>query len=182
MSQSRCCRYRYPYLPLTSAFFGTSVITTTQPFAGSARRSSNFSAANRIQSARPVQLHEPPRHSPARACGMSMAQPISPSSSDQINRARPGLVAVALRHAHIARKIGAARERHDVIDDEAPAPILLGHLNMGRRARSPCAILVWLEALERPVQNISGLPQGLAGISVAGLRCRKTERTGRSAG
>src|SRR5262249_18906144 len=124
----------------------------------------------------------PPRHSPARACGMSMAQPISPSSSDQINRARPGLVAVALGHAHIDRKIGAARERHDAIDDEAPAPILLGHLNMGRRARSPCAILVWLEALERPVQNISGLPQGLAGISVAGLRCRKTERTGRSAG
>src|SRR5262249_42483045 len=95
----------------------------------------------------------PPRHSPARACGMSMAQPISPSSSDQINRARPGLVAVALRHAHIDRKIGAARERHDVIDDEAPAPILLGHLNMGRRARSPCAILLWLEALERPVNT-----------------------------
>src|SRR5262249_44661510 len=40
------------------------------------------------------------------------------------------------------------------------------------RAGSPSAILVWLEAFEGPantsIQNISGLPQGLAGISVAG--------------
>ena len=39
-------------------------------------------------------------------------------------------------------------------------------------SRSPSAILVWLEALESPVntsiQNISGLPQGLAGPSAAG--------------
>jgi hypothetical protein len=36
------------------------------------------------------------------------------------------LVAVALRHAHIDRNVGAARERHDVVDGEAPAPVLLG--------------------------------------------------------
>src|SRR5262249_3487150 len=47
------------------------------------------------------------------------------SSGDEINRARPGLVAVALRDAHIDRKVGAARKRHDVIDGEAPAPVLL---------------------------------------------------------
>jgi hypothetical protein len=37
---------------------------------------------------------------------------------------------------------------------------------------SPCVMLVWLEALEGPanalIQNISGLPQGLAGLVVAG--------------
>src|SRR5262249_48242863 len=137
MCPSKCCRYRYPYLPLTFAFFGTSVITTTQPFAGSARRSSNFSAPNRIQSASPLPVHK------------HRSGSTRPDGRRSASRA-------------------TARERHDVIDDEAPAPILLGHLNMGRRARSPCAILVWLEALERPVntpiQNISGLPQGLAGI------------------
>jgi hypothetical protein len=30
-----------------------------------------------------------------------------------------------LRHAHIDRKVGAARKRHDVIDGETPAPVLL---------------------------------------------------------
>jgi len=35
-------------------------------------------------------------------------------------------VAVALRRAHVDRKVGAARERRDVIDREAPAPLLLG--------------------------------------------------------
>src|SRR5262245_58686727 len=34
-----------------------------------------------------------------------------PSSSDDIDRARPGLMAVALRDAHIDRKVGAARRR-----------------------------------------------------------------------
>src|SRR5262245_38866201 len=47
------------------------------------------------------------------------------SSGDEIKRARPGPAAVALRHAHIDRKVGAARKRHDVIDGEAPAPVLL---------------------------------------------------------
>jgi hypothetical protein len=55
-----------------------------------------------------------------------VAQAMWPESTDQINRTRPGLMAVALRHAHIDRKIGAARERHDMIDGEAPAPVLLG--------------------------------------------------------
>src|SRR5262245_47447864 len=49
-----------------------------------------------------------------------------PSSSDEINRARPGLMAVALRDAHIDRKVSAARKHRDVIDGEAPAPVLLG--------------------------------------------------------
>src|SRR5262245_43468102 len=49
-----------------------------------------------------------------------------PSSSDEINRTRPSLMAVALGDAHIDRKVGAARKRHDVIDGEAPAPVLLG--------------------------------------------------------
>src|SRR5215831_17588501 len=49
-----------------------------------------------------------------------------PASSDEINRTRPGLMAVALRHAHIDRKVGAARKRYDMIDGEAPAPVLLG--------------------------------------------------------
>jgi hypothetical protein len=35
-------------------------------------------------------------------------------------------VAVALRHAHIDRKVGTARKRRDVIDGEVPAPVLLG--------------------------------------------------------
>ena len=37
---------------------------------------------------------------------------------------------------------------------------------------SPCVILLWLEALEGPantsIQNISGLPQGLSGLSAEG--------------
>src|SRR5215831_5710010 len=49
-----------------------------------------------------------------------------PASSDEINRTRPGLMAVALRHAHIDRKVGAARERYDMIDGKPPAPVLLG--------------------------------------------------------
>src|SRR5262249_59315746 len=55
-----------------------------------------------------------------------VARAMWPASGDEINRTRPSLVAVALRHAHIDRKVGAARERHDVIDGEAPAPVLLG--------------------------------------------------------
>jgi hypothetical protein len=34
-------------------------------------------------------------------------------------------MAVALRHAHIDRKVVAARKRHEVIDGEMPAPVLL---------------------------------------------------------
>ena len=34
-------------------------------------------------------------------------------------------------------------------------------------AGSPCAMLIWLEA-NASIQNNSGLPQGLAGLSVAG--------------
>src|SRR5262245_65966153 len=63
---------------------------------------------------------------PPRIAGTNVAQAMQPASGDEINRARPGLVAVALRHAHIDRKVSAARERHDVIDRQAPAPILLG--------------------------------------------------------
>jgi hypothetical protein len=48
-----------------------------------------------------------------------VAQAMRPSLSDEIDRTR-------LRHAHIDRKVGAAPERHDVIDGEAPAPVLLG--------------------------------------------------------
>src|SRR5262249_50410894 len=55
-----------------------------------------------------------------------MAQAMQLASGDEINRARPGLMAVALRNAHIDRKVGAARERHDAIDGNAPAPVLLG--------------------------------------------------------
>ncbi len=36
------------------------------------------------------------------------------------------MVAVALRDTHVDRKVGAAQKRHDVIDGEAPAPVLLG--------------------------------------------------------
>src|SRR5215510_7011344 len=63
---------------------------------------------------------------PPRIAGTNVAQAMQPASGDEINRARPGLVAVALRHAHIDRKVSAARERHDVIDGEASAPVLLG--------------------------------------------------------
>src|SRR5262249_18978845 len=63
---------------------------------------------------------------PSRIAGTNMAQAMQPASIDEIDRTRPGLMAVALRHAHIDRKVGAARERHDVIDGQAPAPILLG--------------------------------------------------------
>src|SRR5262245_39307201 len=63
---------------------------------------------------------------PPRIAGTNMAQAMQPASGDEIDRARPGLIAVRLRHAHIDRKVGAARERHDVIDGEAPAPVLLG--------------------------------------------------------
>src|SRR5262249_59846080 len=63
---------------------------------------------------------------PPRIAGTNVAQAMQPASGDEINRARPGLVAVALRHAHIDRKVGAARERHDLLDGQAPAPVLLG--------------------------------------------------------
>src|SRR5262249_54203742 len=56
----------------------------------------------------------------------NMAQAMQLASGDEINRARPGLMAVALRHAHIDRKVGAAWERHAAIDGKAPAPVLLG--------------------------------------------------------
>src|SRR6516165_7577618 len=49
-----------------------------------------------------------------------------PASGDEIDRTRPGLMAVALRHAHIDRKVGAARERYNMIDGKAPAPVPLG--------------------------------------------------------
>src|SRR5262249_26479295 len=55
-----------------------------------------------------------------------MAQTMRPPSSDEINRTRPGPMAGALPHAHIDRKVGAARKRYDMIDGEAPAPVLLG--------------------------------------------------------
>src|SRR5207342_256887 len=42
------------------------------------------------------------------------------------DRARPGLMAVALRHPQIDRKVGAAGEHHDVIEREPPAPIRFG--------------------------------------------------------
>src|SRR5215831_17964142 len=70
-------------------------------------------------------IQPPSRPSQPCIADTNVAQLISPSSSDEINRARPGLAAVALRHAHIDRKIGAARQRHDVVDGEAPAPVLL---------------------------------------------------------
>ena len=35
-------------------------------------------------------------------------------------------MAVALRHAHIDRKVGAAPERCDMIDGEVTAPVLVG--------------------------------------------------------
>src|SRR5262249_11176598 len=54
-----------------------------------------------------------------------MAQTMRPASSDEINRTRPCLMAVALRHAHVARKAGPARKRHGVIDRETPTPVLL---------------------------------------------------------
>src|SRR5215469_15499121 len=54
-----------------------------------------------------------------------MAQTMRLASSNEIDRTRPGLMAVALRHAHIDRKVGATRKRHDVIDGETPAPVLL---------------------------------------------------------
>src|SRR5262249_10377111 len=76
-----------------------------------------------------VQFPGPTRHAtdihPPRARGANMAQTMRPASSDEINRTRPGLMAVALRHAHIDRKVGAARKRHGVIDRETPTPVLL---------------------------------------------------------
>src|SRR5258708_18071153 len=68
----------------------------------------------------------PSQYSLPRIAGTSLAQPVSPASGDEIDRTRPGLMAVALRNAHIDRKVGAARERYDMIDGKAPAPVLLG--------------------------------------------------------
>src|SRR5262249_44652408 len=42
---------------------------------------------------------------------------------DQINRARPGLMAVRLGHAHVDRQAGAARKGDRVFDHEPPAPV-----------------------------------------------------------
>src|SRR5262245_49238427 len=64
--------------------------------------------------------------SPPRIPDTKVAQAMWPSSSDEVDRTRPGLMGVALRHAHIDRKVGATRERRDVIDGESPAPVLLG--------------------------------------------------------
>src|SRR5689334_4991690 len=61
-----------------------------------------------------------PRMGEADAAWLAVA-----SSSDQINRARPCLVAVALRHAHIDGQVRPAREVRDVLEHKAAAPILL---------------------------------------------------------
>src|SRR5262249_60989961 len=59
---------------------------------------------------------------PPRIPDTNMAQTMRLASSNEIDRTRPGLMAVALRHAHIDRKVGAARKRYDMIDGKAPAP------------------------------------------------------------
>src|SRR5579864_4442959 len=48
------------------------------------------------------------------------------SSVDQVDRARPGLMAVGLGHAHVDRQIGAAREGDAVVEGQSPAPVAFG--------------------------------------------------------
>src|SRR6516165_3933247 len=87
---------------------------------------------------------EPPAQSKALA---SKTPPVPTSyalaqrpSRDQIDRARPGLVEVALRHPQIDRKVGAARKRHEVIDDKAPTPIFFGQPIDADPAPEPAAV------------------------------------------
>src|SRR5262249_42324029 len=76
----------------------------------------------------------------ARLAGMTTKRWRACASCDEVDRAGPGLVAVALHHADVDREVGAPGESHAVIDREAPIPVGFRKTIDAEPAAKPAAV------------------------------------------